>query len=238
MLCEHILESRCAKGHLQRHKCHQNQPGTCRACQREDEKRQKDLQAEIERQAKRDREQAEHAAKMAEIDQQIRLEREKVADKQAAEERAQALEQKKKDLEVARRVAQEALNRVPTTKQETTPTHRTSSISGPATVARPHPPKEQKMDLGEDKNEKEDMKSAPEKEWDRQKRVDGVSNDSIDALMGLTGLEEVKAKILSIKGKVETVMRQGTDMKAERLGIVLLGNPGTGRYLSVCCRLN
>jgi DNA replication protein DnaC len=74
------------------------------------------------------------------------------------------------------------------------------------------------------------MKCAPEKEWDRQKRVDGASNASIDALMALTGLEDVKAKVLSIKNKVETVLRQGTDMKKERLGIVLLGNPGTGKY--------
>jgi hypothetical protein len=49
--------------------------------------------------------------------------------------------------------------------------------------------------------------------------------------MGLTGLKDVKAKILSIKAKVETVLRQGTDMKNERLVIVLLGNSGTGRCL-------
>jgi hypothetical protein len=59
------------------------------------------------------------------------------------------------------------------------------------------------------------------------KRVDGASNAAIDALVALTGLD-VKTKILDIKAKIETVLRQGTDMKDERLGIVLLGNPGTG----------
>ena len=49
--------------------------------------------------------------------------------------------------------------------------------------------------------------------------------------MGLTGLKGVKAKILSIKAKLETVLPQGTDMKTERLGIVLLGNLGTVRCL-------
>jgi hypothetical protein len=47
--------------------------------------------------------------------------------------------------------------------------------------------------------------------------------------MGLTGLEEVKTKILSLKSKIETVARQGADMKKERLGMVMLGNPGTGK---------
>lgn len=47
--------------------------------------------------------------------------------------------------------------------------------------------------------------------------------------MSLTGLEEVKAKFLSIRSKIDTVARQGTDMMSERLGLVLLGNPGTGK---------
>jgi DNA replication protein DnaC len=46
--------------------------------------------------------------------------------------------------------------------------------------------------------------------------------------MSLTGLEEVKSTFLSIKAKIETVARQGLDMKKERLGMVMLGNPGTG----------
>lgn len=231
MLCEHILEFKCVKGHLQKYKCHTNQPGTCRTCQREDERRQKELQAELERQAKRDQEQAEYAAKLAELDQQIRLVREKVADEQAAEERAQALEQKKRDLDMARHLAQEPPNVAPRTKPEAATAHSVSSTSGPATVARHHTARGQEKNPGIDQNETEDMKSAPEREWDRQKRVDGDSNASIDALMDLTGLKDVKAKILSIKAKVETVLRQGTDMKNERLGIVLLGNPGTGRCL-------
>ena len=232
MLCEHVLEYKCVKGHLQRYKCHTNQPGTCRTCEREDKRRQKELQAELEREAKRDQEQAEHAVKLADLDRQIRLEREKVVDKQAAEERAQALEQKKRDLDMARRLAQEPQNATIRTKPEAATAHTVSSTSGPTTVARPHTAQGQEKNPMTNRSEAEGMKSAPEREWDRQKRVDGDSNDSIDTLMSLTGLKDVKAKVLSIKAKVETVLRQGTDMKNERLGIVLLGNPGTGRCLS------
>ena len=231
MLCKHVLETKCVKGHVQKYNCHMNQPGTCRTCEREDKRRQKELQAELEREAKRDQERAEHAAKLADLDQQIRLVREKVADKHAAEERAQALEQKKRDLDMARRLAQEPQDATPETKSEAAIAHTVSSASGSTTVARPHTGQGQEKNPLTNRSKAEGMKSAPETEWDRQKRVDGDSNASIDTLMCLTGLKDVKAKVLTIKAKVETVLRQGTDMKNERLGIVLLGNPGTGRCL-------
>lgn len=44
----------------------------------------------------------------------------------------------------------------------------------------------------------------------------------------MIGLEEVKNQMLRIKSKVDTSLRQGTDLRKERLGLVLLGNPGTG----------
>ena len=70
--------------------------------------------------------------------------------------------------------------------------------------------------------------SNSEAEWQRQQQIEGASNDAIDALMKLTGLEQVKAKVLDIKAKIEMVARQGLDMSKERLGMVMLGNPGTG----------
>lgn len=48
--------------------------------------------------------------------------------------------------------------------------------------------------------------------------------------MEMIGLEDVKAQVLKIKAKVETSIRQGNDLKNERLGLVLLGNPGTGTF--------
>jgi hypothetical protein len=95
---------------------------------------------------------------------------------------------------------------------------------------------------------KDDVKAQPEApspsevEWERQKRVENASNNAIDALMKLTGLEQVKEKILDIKAKIETLARQGIDMKMERLGMVMLGNPGTGenicsRFLLIHCSI-
>ena len=58
--------------------------------------------------------------------------------------------------------------------------------------------------------------------------MEGASNGPMDELMLLTGLEDVKMKMLDIKTKIETVARQGIEMKKERMGMVMLGNPGTG----------
>jgi len=59
--------------------------------------------------------------------------------------------------------------------------------------------------------------------------VDNASNGAIDSLREMTGLEEVKAQVLKIKARADTALRQNTNMKDERYGIVLLANPGTGK---------
>ena len=76
--------------------------------------------------------------------------------------------------------------------------------------------------------------SPSKKEWLRQKNMEGASNPSIDSIMGMTGLEEVKRKVLNIKIKVDVSIRQNASLKQERFNAVLLGNPGTGG----CSRLD
>jgi hypothetical protein len=228
MLCERINESTCSEGHRQQWKCHTGQPKTCRTCEREAQRKQKELEAEFDRQSKREQKQAEHAAAMSELDRQIRLAREEAMDSRAAEERAQALEQRKRDLEVAMRLAKEVKNVPLSTKNEALPEQSLPSKFQSPTIAPSHSNRNEQS-TPVHANGVQSRKSESEGEWDRQKRVDGVSNDAIDGIMSLTGLEDVKAKILTIKSKIETVLRQGTDMKNERLGLVLLGNPGTGR---------
>ncbi|KAI9775252.1 MAG: hypothetical protein M1835_005877 [Candelina submexicana] len=66
-------------------------------------------------------------------------------------------------------------------------------------------------------------------EWQRQKDQENAYNPAIEKIMEMIGLEDVKAQVLKIKAKVETSSRQGTDLSKERLGLVLLGNPGTGK---------
>ena len=71
--------------------------------------------------------------------------------------------------------------------------------------------------------------SPSKNEWSRQKNMEGATNPSIDAIMDMTGLEEVKKKVLNVKTKIDLSIRQNASLKQDRFNAVLLGNPGTGR---------
>lgn len=58
----------------------------------------------------------------------------------------------------------------------------------------------------------------------------GQSNDALDSLVPMIGLERIKNIFLFIKSKVEVVLRQGADLSDERFSAALLGNPGTGMF--------
>jgi hypothetical protein len=229
MLCERVIEFKCAKDHLRRRECHKPQSSACAACDLDDRQRQKELEAELEMQNKRDKTQSQNASEAADLDLQIRRAWEQAANCQSALERARALEQKRRDLD-ARILAQTA-QATGTSSKESVSTS-SSIVLAPPTAASAEeisgPAQSSENVSKSDKEAESDVKSASETEWERQKRVAGASNDAIDTLMSLTGLEDVKAKVLNIKAKMDTVARQGTDMKKERLGMVMLGNPGTG----------
>jgi Cdc6-like AAA superfamily ATPase len=70
---------------------------------------------------------------------------------------------------------------------------------------------------------------SAQEEWERAKEFEGASNPALDKLMSMIGLEEVKEQFLTIKSKVDTVIRQGSSLKEERFGAAFLGNPGTGK---------
>lgn len=78
------------------------------------------------------------------------------------------------------------------------------------------------------------MRDSPAKQdWEHQKRTLNARNDDIDSVMEMIGLEEVKTQILRIKAKIEVSIRQNSDMTEDRLNVVFLGNPGTGKNFEV-----
>jgi ATPase subunit of ABC transporter with duplicated ATPase domains len=66
-------------------------------------------------------------------------------------------------------------------------------------------------------------------EWQYFKNNEGATNEALDELMGMIGLESVKKEFLSIKTSVDTKLRQGVSLSKERFSCSLLGNPGTGK---------
>ncbi len=70
--------------------------------------------------------------------------------------------------------------------------------------------------------------SPSKQDWEHRKNFYGASNDAIDAIMEMTGLEDVKAQVLKFLSKIETSARQKVSLKRERFNVVFLGNPGIG----------
>uniref|UniRef100_D8QIN5 AAA+ ATPase domain-containing protein n=1 Tax=Schizophyllum commune (strain H4-8 / FGSC 9210) TaxID=578458 RepID=D8QIN5_SCHCM len=68
-----------------------------------------------------------------------------------------------------------------------------------------------------------------EDDWAHRKAVEGKSNEHVDRIMALVGLEAVKQQVLSVMDKIEVVQQQGTSLKDQRFNVAFLGNPGTGK---------
>ncbi len=161
------------------------------------------------------------------MDEEIALEREAVQDRRRARERADALSQKQKDLEDEKaRAAKKSPESVTVSSQPSSVAPVPPCIdTTPVAHLTPDPT----VDVSEPSDaEPCNEQSAAEADWQRQKDVEGASNDSIDTIMAMTGLENVKAQVLRIKAKIDLAQRQGASLKDERFNVVLLGNPGTG----------
>lgn len=222
MKCEKVVEFKCTVGHTTPRRCFQAQNLACKQCKLDDDRQQKNLETDLNIRNRQDKAKAKHAAEMAELDREIQMIRAEVSDAQLAKEQSNALKQKQQDLEAAKQ-----LLHTPLVKQKDAGT----IVAEAEAQIQPQVPPSSQRETSLSKNDKTtqpEAKSPSELEWERQKRAENASNDAIDALMKLTGLEKVKEKILAIKAKIETVARQGADMKRERLGMVMLGNPGTG----------
>lgn len=233
MKCQAILYSQCPNGHAQRYMCHVGPPASCLKCDREKKLEDKRKQQEFLLQEKRDAEQRRHDEELAQIDAQIARERDSLRDVQLAGERKAALEQKLRDLEDARRLAIQA--RSPPVPQVVQPQ--------PVQEIPPVPPKPVNRDgaskskttmpskvgtVSTDRRPLVPPDSAACKDWQRQKDMEGASNDAIDAIMEMVGLENVKAEVLNIKATLDLSKRQGTSTTRDRYNVCMLGNPGTG----------
>lgn len=227
MKCQHPLQMVCPKNHKMRWICHQRAPPTCRTCDAEakelERKQKRDHQLELDREAKQKAYEKELTGIKAKIDFERRLRK----DMQDDEERARVLAQYEKDLED---VKQE------TTKGKQWSTPPISVIFSSYQKPAPNIPKTLDAtppnageEVRSDNTKPMDIASSATDEWEHQKKFEGASNKELDTLMSMIGLENVKEQFLGIKVKIDTVIRQKTNLKDERFGAAFLGNPGTGK---------
>ena len=231
MKCEYIVQKNCSKGHDQGYACHEGPQPSCKKCDQQAKLAEKKRQEALESQRKRDAEEQKHLRRMADIDAEIDLERQKIADARLKEEREKSISQKNSDLEnIKSRVAgtissftgstvSQSKSHAVTNKTElsTNQSHSVhKDLKSPRTSAR-----QTSIACG-------CLISPSQEEWRRQKQFDGAINDHVDNIMDMVGLESVKSKVLDIKDRVETSKRQNTLLNRVRFNAVFLGNPGTG----------
>jgi len=239
MPCEHLLSASCPKGHSQQWKCHRGPSPTCIICEREQELAERKRQEQFALQERRDAEQRAHERQMAELQADLARKRETIRYAREAEERKRALEQLRMDVDAATVQAFAATllpGQAPKPLETPGSTNVPSAANMPATslagasIPKPQPSNTNPVSTSPSTSSPtpKPKPSAAKEEWERQKRLDGAVNPPIDAIMEMTGLENVKKQVLRIKTKAETSTRQGTDLKSERFNIAMLGNPGTG----------
>lgn len=229
MPCDHVLSEKCSKGHVKSWRCHQNAPTSCQQCERDANMLVRKQQKALELHEQRERDEREHTKRMAELDEQMEAERQKLKDAQLSKERSLAAQQKLKDLENLKALDHDP-QKMPIQKIES---------HAPSNKAVQNIPKPKINETRHDpiaflpapaQASHENHESGARKEWQYQKNSENASNDAIDSVMEMIGLEEVKAQILRIKAKVDVSLRQNSNLKDDRFNTVFQGNPGTGMH--------
>lgn len=235
-----VMGQKCTKGHKQSWRCSQRAPKACQTCERETKLAEKKARKVLEDNIKRDENKQKHLRAVAKIEEEIEDIVQRTKDSRIESEQSAVLAQKRKDLAAAKNRANAPpviLQQDNHSDDETVITTPPTAQSGKTEVITTKPSKskaESKNQLRQHiKTAVEHNKSASKTEWQRQKDQENAINPAIDEIIGMTGLENVKSQVLRIKAKVETSTRQQTDLKRERLGLVLLGNPGTGSFSSI-----
>ena len=230
------MSSKCSEGHDQSWMCHKSPPTTCRKCETKAKLAEDKRQKEFALQQKRDADQQEHVRRMAEIDEKIAAESQAVRDANLAKDRANAIRQKEMDLEEAAFLAAQSSSFIQAVQQTSgiEPSQRTAGVrphaNSTAHTGQDAPAKTPEC-ITAAKPSQPIPKSSSQEEWQHMKDIGGVSNDAVDAIMQMIGLEEVKAQVLRIKSKIDLTIQQNVSFKDERFNVVLLGNPGTGSGL-------
>lgn len=238
--CVVVLQQKCSNGHPQTWQCHQKAAGSCQKCEREKREAEKRIQKAAEIQQRRNETIQKHLIKVAKLQADIDLVTQSMKDARLDTEQENVLKQMRKDLAAA----QEMVNR-PKQESQVPQASAAASTSRNVPIQSPHskdktkkPDQVPAASKPRDKNQslQDHLEeclvhnvSASKTEWQRQRDQENAVNPAIDKIMEMIGLENVKSQVLRIKSKVETSVRQGTDLKKERLGLVLLGNPGTGK---------
>ncbi|KAI0030555.1 P-loop containing nucleoside triphosphate hydrolase protein [Vararia minispora EC-137] len=233
--CEKPVKHTCPKGHTLQYKCANGPPATCKTCDKEARKEAERLKRAFEAQQERERQEQEHERRLAEVQKELDTQHRAIHEEELRRDRETALRNKQEELENAkRRLAQKRTQPTPTILNPSTHNLTGAQANAPRQppLQNPAPPAVMRSTVMQptDSVLATPLPDSPSQlKWERQKSLDGAFSKHIDALTAMTGLESVKAKVLSIRDQIELSKRQGKSMSDERFNVSLLGNPGTGK---------
>ncbi|KAG1844511.1 P-loop containing nucleoside triphosphate hydrolase protein [Suillus subalutaceus] len=224
MPCQHPYLGRCPVNHQLKWKCHQSKPYPCPVCvkeaERAEEKRKRELELEL---------------KQKQLDAIVDV-----------RERADALEQKIKDIDPARANAQKATARVslsfgttnlvpptppsnlqsnvpPPNPTLSSPPPKLQPTMKPSTTQTPSDSKQSKYPQPKPSSSRTStslMNASPElaarQDLLHQKQVNGKKNNATDGIMELTGLEDVEDTTEQLMHQLETARIRRLEAKAAR----------------------
>jgi hypothetical protein len=236
MRCQALLKLTCSKGHSQSWKCHLNLTAAppCSKCEKERKDAEKLALKQHEEQEQCEAANVKHQLETQKVQAEIDALQRQMQNQRQQVEKGNALAKMKADLVALQNRAAAMVNKTPALMPITpaeSPKDTSSASSSVSNVSLTKmTAKKPKVDTPKATLPKSTLPSSASKvKWEKQKNLEGAVNHAIDAIMNMIGLETVKEKILGIKAKVDLTQRQGVDMQGERFGLVLLGNPGTGK---------
>ena len=238
MKCQAQDQKQCSKGHNTSWRCSEGEPKSCHACERVRKEAERNAQKAAAEQVKQEEDARKHQEAVRKYDEKIQQLADGLKRQRLEAQRAAIIEQKEKDLANAKERARKASTSTlvsksaPVSPADPPPTSIPGSWPAPAkqnpSAAPKSTPQSRALLHNHIKAAVAHNASPSKTEWQRQKDQLTAANPAIDEIMDMIGLEEVKSQVLRIKAKVDTSIRQSTDLKKERFGLVLLGNPGTG----------
>jgi hypothetical protein len=195
--CRSIITSKCSKGHKLFRKCYEISAASCRRCEADAGAQEKRRQREQELDEERQANQQVYAARLAEIEDEIRHQNRQLSDRIDKQDRQTALAQKKQDLLNLKRKAQSLLD-VPmpsnSTKKPTMVPQKSVISDRMSIVSQTSAASSDGNELGSNEITAEQSqgrldweKSEAKDDWEDQKERWGAANEALDTLMSMTG---------------------------------------------------
>ena len=210
--CKVVVERVCERQHQVRVEC-SKKDNRCRECFREDQEHERRVKRDIELESKRLARQVAYRKELEQIEDEIDYHRRRMQYMKEEDDEKKEIAQKRRD---AKDLA------VRETRMREAKAKDDKQAGGVA--------KEQRKTRSSESN----PRGPAEEDWQWLKKHTGANSEALDDLMEMIGLEAVKQEFLSVKKKVDTILKQDSSLASERFNCTMLGNPGTGAFTA--CR--